>query len=53
MFGMGRNNIGNGNVLMMSLVGLGVGAAAYGLMRGRNGNNMVLPLQKALRPIGD
>ncbi|WP_280768885.1 hypothetical protein [Salipaludibacillus daqingensis] len=49
MFGMRRNNKGNGNAVMYSLVGLGVGAAAYGVMRGRNnrGNNMMEPVQKA------
>lgn len=39
MLGMRRKN--NRNGVMWSLVGLGVGAAAYGMMRGRN-NNMNL-----------
>jgi hypothetical protein len=53
MFGMGRNN--NGNTLMWSLVGLGVGAAAYGLMRGRNnnGNNITQPVQRAFNQMRD
>lgn len=38
IFGMRRNNNNNRNGIMMSLVGLGLGALAYGLMRGRNGN---------------
>lgn len=50
MFGRNKNK---GNGLMMTLVGIGVGAAAYGLMRGRiNGNNggdnMMEPIQKAM-----
>ncbi|WP_179298749.1 hypothetical protein [Evansella halocellulosilytica] len=57
MFGMGRNNNRNGNGLMMSLVGLGVGAAAYGIMRGRNNrgtnNNMMEPVQKAFNQMRD
>ncbi|UCZ54413.1 DUF3918 family protein [Bacillus shivajii] len=54
MFGMRRNKR-NGNGLMMSLVGIGVGAAAYGMMRGRNNgnNNMMEPVQKAMNQFRD
>lgn len=48
MMGMKRNK--NGNAVMMSIVGMGIGAAAYGLMRGRNNNgnnNMMESAQKA------
>ncbi|WP_157812140.1 hypothetical protein [Alteribacter populi] len=54
MFGRRRNN--NGNALMLSLVGLGVGAAAYGLTRGRNnrGNNdMMQSAQRAFNQMRD
>ncbi|MBP3953060.1 hypothetical protein [Bacillus suaedae] len=50
MFGNGKKRKGNGNAMMYSLVGVGIGAAAYGLMRGRNNggmNNMMQPIQKA------
>ncbi|WP_209123748.1 hypothetical protein [Alkalihalobacillus sp. BA299] len=40
MFGIRRDN--NRNGLMLSLVGLGLGAVAYGFLRGRNGDNMNL-----------
>ncbi|MFA9557035.1 hypothetical protein ACERII_07015 [Evansella sp. AB-rgal1] len=39
MFGMNKKN-NNKNGLMISLVGLGIGAAAYSMMKGRNTNNM-------------
>ncbi|WP_026674554.1 hypothetical protein [Alkalihalobacterium bogoriense] len=59
MFGMRRNKKNGNTPLMVTLVGVGVGAAAYGLMRGRNnGNNgdnnnqmmdnMMQPIQKAM-----
>jgi hypothetical protein len=54
MFGMGRNN--NGNALMMSLVGLGIGAVAYGIIRGRNNNgnnNIMQPLQRAANQLNN
>ncbi|MGO4889487.1 hypothetical protein ACJ2A9_17200 [Anaerobacillus sp. MEB173] len=50
IFGMRRRN-NNRNGMMMSIVGLGIGAAAYGLMRGRNGNGrnqMMQPIQRSL-----
>lgn len=57
MFGMRRNNNVNGNALMWSLVGLGVGAATYGVIRGRNnnGNNndMMQPVQRAFNQMRD
>ncbi|ADU30294.1 DUF3918 family protein [Evansella cellulosilytica] len=49
MFGKKRNN--NRNGLMMSLVGIGIGAAAYSMMRGRNNGNMMQPIQKAMGQI--
>lgn len=54
MMGMRRNNNGR-NTVMMSIVGLGVGAAAYGLMRGRNnnGNNTMQPVQRAFNQMQD
>ncbi|UOE93099.1 hypothetical protein [Alkalihalobacillus sp. LMS39] len=58
MLGMKRNKKNGNTPLMVTLVGVGVGAAAYGLMRGRNnGNNddnnqmmdnMMQPIQKAM-----
>lgn len=58
MFGMRRNNNGDINTpLMLTLVGIGVGAVTYGLMRGRNNNgnmnNMFEPIQNAANKMRD
>ncbi|MBU9722075.1 MULTISPECIES: hypothetical protein [Bacillaceae] len=52
MFKRKRNNK---NGLMMSLVGVGIGAAAVGMMRGKRngGNQMMQPIQKAIDKMQD
>lgn len=57
MFGMGRNNKKNdiNTPLMLTLVGLGVGAASYAMMRNRNNNgnnNMMQSVQRTMDEMG-
>ncbi|SDY94587.1 Protein of unknown function [Evansella caseinilytica] len=49
-FGLRRRNNNARNGIMMSLVGIGIGAAAYGMIRGRNNgnNNMMRPVKQWL-----
>lgn len=44
----------NGNGVIMSLIGMGIGAAAYGMMKKRNNNNkMMEPIKDAMNQMND
>ena len=50
----GKKRSKNRNGLMMSLVGIGIGAAAASMMRrGNGGNNMMEPIRSALDDMRD
>lgn len=50
MVGMKKRR--NNRSLMLSIVGLGIGAAALSMMRGRNMNTMMDPITQAVGEMG-
>ncbi|MCD8508994.1 MAG: hypothetical protein LRY73_03285 [Bacillus sp. (in: Bacteria)] len=52
MLGMKKNN-NTRNGIMLTLVGVGVGAAAYSMMRGRNNGDIMRPIQRTMEQMRD